>query len=196
MPTQRDRSGRPAHRDGIPDDLIPSTVWGLEVSNGVRFDPNYNDLMTTIGGDSTEVLADNTGVGGIDSLFHGIVASFRGVNCDAELLERHGSKHCDVNDHATDILDTDTQAANGNDNNDGSATLNDEGNYYSDASNPIPAPIETTQGTPASIQGLSAQRNSLDTVTDLSALVGAGINTFALQGSLMDRSYTSLGPVL
>ena len=188
MPTQRDRSGRPAHRDGIPDDLIPSTVWGLEVSNGVRFDPNYNDLMTTIGGGSTEVLADNTGVGSIDSLFHGIVARFRGVNCDAESLERHGSKHCDVNDHATDILDTDTQAANGNDNNDGSATPNAEGNYYSDASNQIPAPIETTQGTPTSIQGFSAHGNTLDTVNDLSALVGAGINTFALQGSLTDRS--------
>ena len=188
MPTQRDRSSRPTHLDGISDDLIPSTVWGLEVSNGVRFAPNYNDLMRTIGGDSTEVLAVNTDVGGIDSLFQRIIASFRGANCDAELFERHGSKHCDVIDHVTDILDINTQTATGNDNNDRSTALNDEGDYYPGASNPIPAPIDTTQRTLASVQGLSAQSNSLDTVTDLSALVGSGINTFALQGRLMDRS--------
>ena len=186
--TRQDSSGRPMHGDDIRDDLIPSTVWGLEVSNGAGFNPNYNDLMTTIGGDSTEVLADNTDVDGPDTLFQEIVEHFRGANCDVEGFERHGLKHCDVNDHTADMLDISTLPANVNDNNDSSTTLKAEGNYYSGPSNRILAPIETTQGTPMYVQGLSARTNSLDTVHDLSALVGDGTNPFAVQGHLTDRS--------
>ena len=182
--TQRASSGRPTHGDDIRDDLIPSTVWGLEVSNGVRFDPNYNYLMTTIGRDNTDVLADNTDVGGVDNLFQEMVGRFRGASCDVELFERRGLKHCDVNDRTAYILDINTRIASGSDNGDGSTTPNAEGGYYFGASNPISVPIETTQGTPTSIQDLSAQENSPNTVHDLSALVDVG----ALQGSLRDRS--------
>ena len=42
MATQRENSRRPTHVDDIRDDLIPSTVWGLEVSDSVRFDSNFD----------------------------------------------------------------------------------------------------------------------------------------------------------
>jgi hypothetical protein len=186
--TRQDSSGRPTHGDDIRDDLIPSTVWGLEVSNGARFDPNYNDLMTIIGSDSAGVLADNTDAGGVGSLFQEIVERFRGANCDVELFESHDLNHCDVNDHSADIFDISTPIANVNDNNDASTTLKTERSYYSGPSNQTLVTVEITQGTSKSIQGLYARENSLDTVHDLSTLVGAGINAFALQGHLTDRS--------
>ena len=188
--TQRESSRRPTHGDGIRDDLIPSTVWGLEVSDGVRFDTNYNDLRTAIHGDSIELLAADADADadGVDGLFQEIVEHFREADCGVELSERFGLKHCDVSDHTADILDVNTQIANGNDYNERPTTLTAEGEYYSGALNQIPASIENTEGTSTSIKGLSAQENSLDTVHDLSSLVDAGINTFALQGSLTDRN--------
>ena len=144
--------------------------------------------MTIIGSDSAEVLADNTDAGGVGSLFQEIVERFRGANCDVELFERHDLNHCDVNDHSADILDISTPIANVNDNNDASTTLKTERSYYSGPSNQTLVTVEITQGTSKSIQGLYARENSLDTVHDLSTLVGAGINAFALQGHLTGRS--------
>ena len=185
--TQRDSSSHFTHGDDISDNLIPSTVWGLEVRNGVHFDYNYNYLGMAADGANTEVLMDNTDVSVAYNLFQQIVDHFRGANCDVELFEHRSLKHCNVNDRMADI---NTRIANDNDNNGGSTTLNAEGAYYSGASNPIPTPVETIRGTPTSTQGLSEQINSIDTVHDLSTLVIDSINAFALQVKLADLSPT------